>query len=754
MRRGASALCAAILVGAAAYYPFAKIRKGAELEYGAGGYDIYAYFYPNIRYALDSLARGAGVLWNPYQDCGQPFFGFSITGLLYPVNWIFALLPREAALLTSMTLNLGIAGLGAWWLGREMGLSRAAALAAGLAFAYSVSAILLAAWSPMHIGPYAWMPVALAAVERLLRAPSARRGALLGLVLTLQLLPGFPQTSFFTYQVIALRVVWEFITRRVQRPVALIGWLGMGLALPPLLAAVQFLPSLEVARDSVRMLPLRPGELGKGIALAGVRTGIGQNMFLQGALTASALAVAGIGLARRETRRLTMLYLVIALLSLLVSLGDTTPVWTLYQRLPGGSAFRGPERFLWITSFGLAMACGLGVEAATRRGTWRSHVGVAIALVAGIALFSALPPHDIVEREIWFLAIVVGAMVAAAVSPRLATPAALAMGVAIAGNTVYAAGPFLNHRIGDLYGGKAQVLTDVRDRLTPQDRVLLLGAQNGLVADFAMTHKVASLYRLPSIYDYEPQASLTYAQYFTFMRTGSPLTNVYDWYRPISPILSRTLRRPLFDLTAARYVIADASVDTTALALGQSAPEILRDGPIRVYENERALPRAFFVPAMARVPEDAVLPMLADGRVDPRAMALVGVRDGSAWTGSGSGNGTGTATIVRNDPQTVAIEVEASASGFLFLADQYAPGWTATVGGTPAEILRANYTFRLVAVPAGRSEVVFRYRPRSLWIGGLISLFTALAVVLLCWRDRGASVASGDVAVPPDSALQ
>jgi hypothetical protein len=146
--------------------------------------------------------------------------------------------------------------------------------------------------------------------------------------------------------------------------------------------------------------------------------------------------------------------------------------------------------------------------------------------------------------------------------------------------------------------------------------------------------------------------------------------------------------------------------------------------------------------------------MLADGRVDPRAMALVGVRDETAWTGGGTGNGTGTATIVRNDPQTVAIDVQASAPGFLFLADQYAPGWTATVGGTPAEILRANYTFRLVAVPAGRSEVVFRYRPRSLWIGGLISLFTAVAVVLLCWRDRGASVASGDVAVPPDSALQ
>jgi hypothetical protein len=278
MSRAASALCAAILIGAGAYYPFVKIRFGAEQEYGAGGYDIYAYFYPNIRYALDSLARGDGVLWNPYQDCGQPFFAFSITGLLYPVNWIFALLPREAALLTSMTVNLGIAGLGAWWLGREMGLSRAAALAGGLAFAYSVSAILLAAWSPMHISPYAWMPVALAAVERLLRVPSPRHGALLGLALTLQLLPGFPQTCFFTYQVIALRVVWEFATRRVHRPLALVGWLGMGLALPPRCPPCSFCRRWRLRATRCACCRCGRASSARASPSQGARTGIGQSL--------------------------------------------------------------------------------------------------------------------------------------------------------------------------------------------------------------------------------------------------------------------------------------------------------------------------------------------------------------------------------------------------------------------------------------------------------------------------------------------
>jgi hypothetical protein len=178
MSRAWSALCAAILVAAPAYFVLGMMRPGAELGHGVAAFDIYASFYPHVRYALDSLARGDGLLWNPFQDCGQPFFAISMTGLLYPVNWVFAALPREAALLASMLLNLGIAGLGAWWLGREMGLSRPAALAGALAFAYGPTALWLAAWSPIHLAPYVWMPAALAALERLLRAPSPRHGAL------------------------------------------------------------------------------------------------------------------------------------------------------------------------------------------------------------------------------------------------------------------------------------------------------------------------------------------------------------------------------------------------------------------------------------------------------------------------------------------------------------------------------------------------------------------------------------------------
>jgi hypothetical protein len=355
-----------------------------------------------------------------------------------------------------------------------------------------------------------------------------------------------------------------------------------------------------------------------------------------------------------------------------------------------------------------------------------------------------------VARSEWvLLAVVTAADVAAGWSRRLAAAAGAAIGVALAANTLLLGGSFQNLRVGDLYGEKAGVLERVRARWTPQDRVLVVGAQSGFNVDYALTFKVASLYRLPSIFDYEGQAPLRYAQYFSFMRTGRPLARVHDWYN-LWPILPAGLKRPLLDLTAARYLIFDESADDTRSVLGDTAPEIFREGKVRVYENRQALPRAFFVPRMLRVPDDKVLPMLADGGVDPRRLALVGVVDGTAGRGRG-GDGDGRASIVRDFPQTVEVAVEADSPGFLFLADQYAAGWTAEVDGTPAEILRANHAFRLVAVPGGRSRVVFRYRPTSLWIGAAISLATAL-VVALFFRAGGSEVDRPDrLAVPGDA---
>jgi uncharacterized membrane protein YfhO len=82
------------------------------------------------------------------------------------------------------------------------------------------------------------------------------------------------------------------------------------------------------------------------------------------------------------------------------------------------------------------------------------------------------------------------------------------------------------------------------------------------------------------------------------------------------------------------------------------------------------------------------------------------------------------------------MRVQAPARGFVFLADQFYPGWTATVNGAPAPVARANYAFRLVEVGAGESSVEFRYRPASVRLGLVVSLLSIAGVAVLILRTR------------------
>src|SRR5262249_36841683 len=149
------------------------------------------------------------------------------------------------------------------------------------------------------------------------------------------------------------------------------------------------------------------------------------------------------------------------------------------------------------------------------------------------------------------------------------------------------------------------------------------------------------------------------------------------------------------------------------------------DGDVRLYENVAALARARYVPRIDVVGDDlALLQRLASGADDLGKVALVERPLASGFTGVDGNTARGSAEFLWNDPEHLVLRVDAPARGFLLLADQDFPGWTATVNGARQPIARANYVFRLVEVPAGPSRVEFRYAPASQRLGALASGLT------------------------------
>jgi uncharacterized membrane protein YfhO len=54
----------------------------------------------------------------------------------------------------------------------------------------------------------------------------------------------------------------------------------------------------------------------------------------------------------------------------------------------------------------------------------------------------------------------------------------------------------------------------------------------------------------------------------------------------------------------------------------------------------------------------------------------------------------------------------------------------ATVDGRPAEIIKADYLLRAVAVPAGHHRIEFHYRSKAVRDGLVVSLVSLLIAVL------------------------
>jgi uncharacterized membrane protein YfhO len=74
--------------------------------------------------------------------------------------------------------------------------------------------------------------------------------------------------------------------------------------------------------------------------------------------------------------------------------------------------------------------------------------------------------------------------------------------------------------------------------------------------------------------------------------------------------------------------------------------------------------------------------------------------------------------------------VDTPDDGVLALAQQDAKSWSVQVDGKHAEKRRIFGLFLGVAVSKGHHEIVFRYRSRSLFAGGAMTLVTLLSIPL------------------------
>jgi hypothetical protein len=143
-----------------------------------------------------------------------------------------------------------------------------------------------------------------------------------------------------------------------------------------------------------------------------------------------------------------------------------------------------------------------------------------------------------------------------------------------------------------------------------------------------------------------------------------------------------------------------------------------------LYENTRALPRAFLVRHARSVPSAQLADHLRD--LDPREEVLV---DGPVPPGWSSRPRVGATPLPRVEiatyrPDHVVLETTTPEPAVLVLSDTFQRGWSAWDNGQRVPVIRADHALRAVFLAPGRHRVEFRYRQPSVYIGVGVTLAT------------------------------
>lgn len=734
--------------------------------------DLTSYHYPMKWIVREVVLGGDFPFWNRLYSAGQPLAANPAYELFYPPQWLTFLPDYDYGFRLHIVLHVYIAALGAFRFLRSIDLGVPASFVGAMVFVTCGPYV-----STINLLPFlfsiSWVPWIALYARRWILERRARDFVAAALFLGVQAILCEPTTLLQTWGIIGLYAAFTGWRRGGARDGAVGFARSIGLVLTGVaVAAIQFLPAADHARDSVRAVgfpfstvakwsfpPARffeylyPNLLGTLEGWGPLYWGAviypeGTGPFLYSVYLSTAIIVLVLaGIAARVAGRAFMACVVVP--AFVLALGVHTPLLALLHGTGLLPSIRYPEKFALGASFAM-LTFGVivldrvlrGDSGLARRAAWIcAGAGAAAALIfvacllpgyhAWFANFWGIqePGPASIARTQWLVAALRGLAFAfvlrALASDTGRKPLALLVLLLIADLTPL--GNQINPRIHRSYYDDTPALASLLD---------LRGSR---------------LAHIPSIELQAPQ----HADYFRGQNSYWVIRNGL-W--PSTPALEGIPTCFELDVDETQLLRTRAMLDLLANLTNRGIPDWISalgpmygSGPVLVYRDPDAelrridgdwsriqpvdvlttprYPRYYFASQMIDAADDETLAnMLLREPWDPRTAF---VRSGARPVAEGR------VLAAREAASRTEIAVEAEGDAFLVLSATHHKYWRATIDGAPAGIIETNVAFQGIAVPKGKHAVELRYRNPMIAVGALVTLF-ALAALGLAWA-RGAA---------------
>jgi hypothetical protein len=751
-------------------------------------------FYEWRQLVVEAYRAGHFPLWTEALGCGAPLLANLQSAALYPLNLIYLVFPIERAMGYSIVIHVILAGLFMYGFARNIGLRRMPSVIAALSYMLSGFMISRAQFLSL-VNCAAWLPLLFWLTHRVMRKQKVTDVLLLGLVIAAQLLAGHAQLWYYSLWAIGLYALFlggRSILHSLRsgnpfsEPGSRQAWVSLGLMLLSLVvgvlaAAGQILPTVEMTSFSQRAAgaefdfamnysfwPWRLITLFSpdffGNPADGNFWGYGnywEDCGYIGLLPLIlGLAAIVIWLHRRpksHSRALSQVpfFAALSVVALLLAMGKNLPVYPfIWRYVPGFDLFQAPSRFLYWYTFGMAVLAGIGLQCLTPSERWARFsryliavslsvlltVGIGWAFLAGstkLTFLGALTNTSV-------LAIAAGALIllntrwVAGRQRKLWN--VLVVGIILVDLLMF--GWPLNPTAG---AGVYQWASDSGSFLRHQQPG---DAETFRIFSFFQFYHETMFDKFFGFKDFGPRDNAHLRELRETLLPNLSVIEDLDSANNYDPLLVgnhqdlleyvEDLPEPeafkLLGLMNVRYVVGDQeTTDGTPLYSDQ----------VDIFANVSFLPRAYVV-YRERVVRDQTheLAVLSGENFDPEQQVLLSSPGHTVPTARSEEVEEPPSAVVplRYEENSVTMDVILDWPGYLVLADTYYPAWRAMVDGEEQPILRANYSFRAIALPAGKHHVVFQYDPLSfrigLWVGGLTWLCVVVALVVLVKRER------------------
>ena len=739
--------------------------------------DIAHWIFPARVFVRDSLLRGEWPVWNPLQGLGFPVLSNPLYGLLYPPNWLFLLVGRDwiAAMITWQDFaHLLWGSAGVFWLARRFRATPVSAMVAALAWA--LSGYVTSQWTAgLLLHAAAWIPWA--AVGQLALLDSMRAGGRrwrLGVVkaalpTAFALLMGELFLAMmgvgFALALLVLAQIFEGhsdpalprFSRRWAAAIALALLLAGGVGAVVLVPARAHMSGsdraapLSRAESEVHSLhPLRfiefaaPGSMGDAYGEYPASRWVGEartdglplsySVYMGASVLALALA------AFRRKRPFVLALAGLSGFALLVALGKHLPVHAVLRRVLFPLSFmRSPEKYTTLAVLGLALLASEGSRRilSGREQPWR-RTAILLALIVGFGIaspfvfpfpWSGYMVHGLRHGAVAVLA-VLGVQVLAARGSRLA-PGLLVMTVAL--DLAAACWPLLGFVPRELAAAKPRaaqtVLADHAGHAEPP-RLFRSEAVTGTVMAWtqASNHAQGEARLLQTLVTNTANA------------WGIAMVPGYDAAIPsrlqrawAAGQVDRLAALRLFGVDYVLLPVRDPHGPIPARTGIQSLSDPLPGA--RLYRVTDSLPRVFLAAHAEVVPDSIALSRLYEPSV---------VAGESVWLAPSTeahpllvpAGRAGTCRLESFGNLRLEADCAAGQPALAVFNEQYDQGWSATVDGRPAPVLRANLNMRAIAVEPGSHTIVLAYSPAGLRAGASVTLLSALALLALALVRR------------------